>query len=245
MLFWTTVMLIRIYFPSGLNENMQVCTDEKQCNYLFNVLRMKIGDFLSVFDGKSGEYEAKIVEITKKKCVLNIGKKVREFRPSPDIWLLFAPLKKDCTDMVIQKATELGVRKIIPIITQRTNSEKVRLERFKAQSIEAAEQCRRTDVPEISAPQKLENVLENWPNDRTLFFLNERGSGTNILHKMHEFSGPAAILIGPEGGFDEDEIKKVLENQKVCDIFLGNRILRAETAVIAALSCWQAINGDW
>ena len=238
-------MLVRMYLPFILSENAQVCTDEKQSNYLVNVLRMKVGDKFNVFDNQSGEYEAKIVETSKKKCVLNVGKKLQNFKLSPDIWLLFAPLKKDCTDMVIQKATELGVRKIIPVITSRTNSEKVRVDRFTAQSIEAAEQCRRIDIPEISAPQKLYDILANWPNNRTLFFLNERGSGENILQKMHEFSGPAAILIGPEGGFDEDEIKKVLENQKVCDIFLNNRILRAETAVIASLACWQAVNGDW
>ena len=145
----------------------------------------------------------------------------------------------------VQKATELGVSKIIPVITKRTNAEKVRTERFVAQSIEASEQCRRTDVPQISEPKKLEDVLRSWPDDRTLFFLNESGSGENILQKMQSHKGKAAILIGPEGGFDEDEIKKVLENSKTCDIYLNNRILRAETAVIAALSCWQAVNGDW
>lgn len=238
-------MLVRIFCPSRIEENARICPDEKQCNYLFNVLRMKIGDKLNVFDGQSGEYEAKIIEIGKKKCLLEIVKKVKEFAPSPDIWLLFAPLKKDNTDMVIQKATELGVRKIIPVITKYTNAEKIRTDRFSAQSIEASEQCRRTDVPEISAPQTLEKVLENWPEDRVLFFLNERGSGENILQKMQKNSGKAGILIGPEGGFCEDEIKKVLENSKVCDIFLGERILRAETAAVAALSCWQAVNGDW
>ena len=238
-------MLVRMYFPVSLSENAQLCTDEKQSNYLANVLRMKIGDKINVFDGKTGEYESEIVEIAKKKCILSVVKKIKEIKLSSDVWLLFSPLKKDCTDMVIQKATELGVSKILPIITQRTNSEKVRIERFKAQSIEAAEQCRRTDIPEICKPQKLGDVLQNWPNDRTLFFLNENGSGKNILQKMQEFSDKAAILIGPEGGFTEDEMKKVLENQKVCDIFLGDRILRAETAAIAALSCWQAINGDW
>lgn len=238
-------MLVRMHIPFLLSDDSKVSVNEKQSNYLINVLRMKKGDFLQIFDGKSGEYAAEIAEAEKKKCVLNVHKKVQNFQLSPDIWLLFAPLKKDCTDMIIQKATELGARKIMPIITRRTNSEKVRIERFTAQSIEAAEQCRRTDIPEICAPQKLEDVLQNWPDDRTLFFLNERGNGENILHKMQANPGKAAILIGPEGGFNEDEIKKVLENQKVCDIFLGKRILRAETAAIAALSCWQAVNGDW
>lgn len=238
-------MLVRIFIKDLLSEGKEIALDEKQSNYVANVLRMKEQDRLNVFDGQSGEYEAQIVKISKKNSLLKIETKVREFSPCPDIWLLFAPLKKDNTDMVIQKATELGVGKIIPVITKRTNAEKVRTERFAAQSIEASEQCRRTDVPQISEPKKLEDVLRSWPDDRTLFFLNESGSGENILQKMQSHKGKAAILIGPEGGFDEDEIKKVLENSKTCDIYLNNRILRAETAVIAALSCWQAVNGDW
>lgn len=238
-------MLVRIYTNKLLSENTLICLEDKQHNYISNVLRMKIGDVLNVFDGQTGEYTAEITEINKKKCFLRIEQKIKELSLSPDIWLLFSPLKKDNTDIIIQKATELGVRKIIPIITRYTNSEKIRLERFAAQSIEASEQCRRTDIVEISPPQKFENVLKEWPDDRTLFFLNERGSGENIIKKMQTHTGKAAVLIGPEGGFCEDEIKKVLENPKVCDISLGKRILRAETAVISALSCWQAVNGDW
>ncbi len=245
MFFAASNMIVRMFFNIDLCNQKLIRADEKQCNYLFNVLRLKVGDVIYVFNGKSGEYEAEISELSRKKGLLKIGRKIKDFKPSPDVWLLFAPLKKDNTDMVIQKATELGVRKIIPVITARTNSEKVRTERFIAQSIEASEQCRRLDVPEIAAPELIENLLKNWPDDRTLFFLNESGSGSNILQKMRSNSGKAAILIGPEGGFNEDEIKKVLENQKVCDIYLGERILRAETAAIAALSCWQAVNGDW
>ena len=239
------VMLVRIFIHSELTVGSMVVLTEKQCNYVANVLRMKKGESLNLFDGKSGEYKAEITDISKKQCVLKVVSKQGDFQPSPDLWLLFSPLKKDNTDLVIQKATELGVRKIIPVITMRTNAERVRTERFEAQSIEAAEQCRRTDVPEIESPKKLDDLLNGWPDDRTLFFLNERGSGASILEKMREHQGKAAVLIGPEGGFDEDEIKKVLKNPKSCDISLGRRILRAETAVIAALSCWQAVNGDW
>ncbi|MBR3501960.1 MAG: 16S rRNA (uracil(1498)-N(3))-methyltransferase [Alphaproteobacteria bacterium] len=238
-------MLIRIFIKTALTTGTNVVLDDKQRNYVANVLRLKEKAKLNLFDGQSGEYEAEIIEISKKNCLLKILSKVKDFTPSPDVWILFSPLKKDNTDMVIQKATELGARKIMPVITQRTNAEKVRLERFEAQCIEAAEQCRRTDIPEICPPQKLTDVLHAWPSDRALFFLNESGSGENIIEKMRAHPGKAAILIGPEGGFCEDEIKKVLENPKTCDIFLGNRILRAETAVISALSCWQAVNGDW
>ncbi len=238
-------MLVRIFVKSLISTSDNIILDEKQCNYVANVLRLKQGKEINVFDGKSGEYEAIITELSKKKCVLTVKQKIKDFEPSPDIWLLFSPLKKDNTDIIIQKATELGVSKIMPIITKYTNSEKIRLERFIAQSIEAAEQCRRTDIPEICTPQKLEDVLNSWQDDRTLFFLNESGSGKNIIATMLENKGKAAVLIGPEGGFCADEIKKVLENNKTRDIFLGNRVLRAETAAIAALSCWQSVNGDW
>ena len=170
--------------------------------------------------------------------------KVCEMQKSPDIWLLFAPLKKDKTDIVVQKATELGVRKIIPVQTAYTNAEKVRTERFELQAAEAAEQCRRLDIPDISAALSLDKALENWDNERTLFFLDERGLGKKVRETMLN-SPKAAVLVGPEGGFSLAEAEKLRKLPFVKSISLGSRILRAETAVIAALSCWQSINGDW
>ena len=238
-------MIIRLFCLENIKENQQLLLDEKQSNYLCNVLRLSNDDRINVFDGKNGEFIAKIINANKKKCLLYVMNKEKDFEPSPDIWLLFAPLKKDCTDIVIQKSTELGVSKIIPVITEYTNSDKIRKDRFISQSIEASEQCRRLDVPDIDNAQLLFDVLDKWDAKRVLFFLNEKGNGNDVISVLNNNLGKAAILIGPEGGFSDVEVKKIKEYPFVRDIFLGKRILRAETAAIAALSCWQALNGDW
>lgn len=238
-------MLVRLYIKSGLEKVGQVLRfEEKQSHYLANVLRMRIGDVLYVFDGKSGEYAAKITEINKHGVSAVLLEKTYEMQVSPDVWLLFAPLKKDKTDMVIQKATELGVTQIIPVQTTYTNAEKVRTERFEMQAIEAAEQCRRLDVPKIADCLSLNKILENWNPERTLFFLDERGGGQKIYEAMAN-SNKAAVLVGPEGGFSKEEAEKLRRLSFVKSVSLGKRILRAETAAIAALACWQAISGDW
>ena len=208
------------------------------------MLRLRVGDEFFVFDGSSGEYKAEITDLNKRAVTALLTEKVCEMQKSPDIWLLFAPLKKDKTDIVVQKATELGVRKIIPVQTAYTNAEKVRTERFELQAAEAAEQCRRLDIPDISAALSLDKALENWDNERTLFFLDERGLGKKVRETMLN-SPKAAVLVGPEGGFSLAEAEKLRKLPFVKSISLGSRILRAETAVIAALSCWQSINGDW
>lgn len=238
-------MLVRLYIKDKLEKKRQIiCLDEKQSHYLVNVLRLRVGDEFFVFDGSSGEYKAEITDLNKRAVTALLTEKVCEMQKSPDIWLLFAPLKKDKTDIVIQKATELGVRKIIPVQTAYTNAEKVRTERFELQAAEAAEQCRRLDIPDISAALSLDKALENWDNERTLFFLDERGLGKKVRETMLN-SPKAAILVGPEGGFSLAEAEKLRKLPFVKSISLGSRILRAETAVIAALSCWQSINGDW
>lgn len=242
--FWPK-MIVRLYYREKLEKAGQsVELDEKQSHYLSNVLRMGVGDTFLMFDGQSGEYEAKITEVKKKSVTAELLQKTREIGNLPDIWLLFAPLKKDKTDMVIQKATELGVSRIIPVQTAYTNSEKVRLERLKLQAIEAAEQCRRVEIPQIEQAAVLDKVLEKWDKQRILFFLDEKGAGKNIAEVMKN-SPKAAIIVGPEGGFSQDEAKKLRAFSFVKTISLGQRILRAETAAIASLSCWQAINGDW
>lgn len=238
-------MLVRLYIKDKLEKKWQIiCLDEKQSHYLVNVLRLRVGDEFFVFDGSSGEYKAEITDLNKRAVTALLTEKVREMQKSPDIWLLFAPLKKDKTDIVVQKATELGVRKIIPVQTAYTNAEKVRTERFELQAAEAAEQCRRLDIPDISAALSLDKALENWDNERTLFFLDERGLGKKVRETMLN-SPKAAVLVGPEGGFSLAEAEKLRKLPFVKSISLGSRILRAETAVIAALSCWQSINGDW
>lgn len=238
-------MLVRLYIKDKLEKKGQIIfLDEKQSHYLVNVLRLRVGDEFFVFDGSSGEYKAEITDLNKRAVTALLTEKVCEMQKSPDIWLLFAPLKKDKTDIVVQKATELGVRKIIPVQTAYTNAEKVRTERFELQAAEAAEQCRRLDIPDISAALSLDKALENWDNERTLFFLDERGLGKKVRETMLN-SPKAAVLVGPEGGFSLAEAEKLRKLPFVKSISLGSRILRAETAVIAALSCWQSINGDW
>lgn len=238
-------MLVRLYIKDKLEKKGQIiCLDKKQSHYLVNVLRLRVGDEFFVFDGSSGEYKAEITDLNKRAVTALLTEKVCEMQKSPDIWLLFAPLKKDKTDIVVQKATELGVRKIIPVQTAYTNAEKVRTERFELQAAEAAEQCRRLDIPDISAALSLDKALENWDNERTLFFLDERGLGKKVRETMLN-SPKAAVLVGPEGGFSLAEAEKLRKLPFVKSISLGSRILRAETAVIAALSCWQSINGDW
>lgn len=237
-------MIVRLFFNNRLEAGQIICLDEKQSHYLGNVLRLRTGDVFYVFDGQTGEYEAQITEFAKHGATAVIGSKTKEMSLSPDIWLLFAPLKKDKTDMVIQKATELGVRKIIPVRTAFTNAEKVRIERFTAQAVEAAEQCRRLDVPVIEDVQLLPELLKNWDVSRTLLFLDEKGRGRKIIDALSG-QNKAAVLIGPEGGFRSDEAQMLEELPFVKSVSLGQRILRAETAAVAALACWQAVNGDW
>ena len=175
-----------------------------------------------------------------------IADKIKPFYACPDIWLLFTPLKKDCTDFVIEKATELGCRRILPVITEHTNTINIKIDRYLAQSIEAAEQCRRTDIPEIAAPQALDTLLTNWDSQRTLFYMDETlNSPSYYTVLQNNPANKAAVLIGPEGGFSPRELATLHNASFARGATLGSRILRAETAALAALSCWQLISGDW
>ena len=236
---------IRIYFNQDLAQVSEVLPDEAQTHYLNNVLRVEDGEVIAGFDGKNGEYALLVKKSGKKKLSLLRQEKLRDFYLPPDLWLLFAPVKKDKTDFIIEKACELGVRKIIPTMTEHTISEKVRLERYQAQAIEACEQCRRLEIPEIAAPQTLNEILKLWPQNRTLYYMDETGNGINITTAFANSNPPAAILVGPEGGFSNDELKNLAQQKFTQGVSLGQRILRAETAVAAALSCWQAMCGDW
>lgn len=236
----------RLYSYEELVEQKEVLLSEEQTHYLKNVVRYEVGNTLSCFDNKNGEFLCQIIEINKKYTKLKVLNKIKDLEKCPNIWLLFAPLKKDKTDFVIEKATELGVSKIIPTITQYTNTSNIKTERYIAQSIEAAEQCRRTDLPEITPPQKLTDILSSWDNDRILYFMDETLESECFYKQLTASKqNKAAILIGPEGGFSEDELKKLRQSNFAKGATLGPRILRAETAVAAALSCWQMIAGDW
>ncbi len=236
---------IRIYIDADLVVGNVVECDEKQSHYLINVMRLKQGDEVFVFNGRDGEFCSQVKTIQKKKCELLVVSRFCEYRKSPDIWLLFAPLKKNNMDFVVEKATELGVQKIIPIISEYTSNLHPNVERMKTQVIEACEQCRRQDVPVVENCIDLKKLLSNWDKNRKLIYLDETLQSEVAKVQMERCLEPVAILVGPEGGFSEKELENLRKLDYTYGVSLGNRILRAETAAIAALSCWQALAGDW
>ncbi len=193
-----------------------------------------------MFDDRSGEWLAEIAEINKKRAILIAREKLREREAVPDLWLLFAPIKRGRIDWLIEKATELGVARLVPVLTQRTVVDRLNLERLRAHAIEAAEQCERTALPALEEAQKLPKLLSSWPADRTLYFADEGGGEPFV-----PAPGPAAILIGPEGGFTDEERAAIRALPQAKPVSLGPRILRADTAAIAAISLWMAAAGDW
>lgn len=236
---------IRIFINTPLAPEYEVACTEEQRHYLINVMRQQSGDEIYVFNGYDGEFSAKILIADKKKCILKIGALFQPFAKAPDIWVLFSLLKKDNTDLLIGKCVELGAARIIPVLSAYTSNNNVRLQRLKTIAIEAAEQSRRQDVPVIDEETELMQLLQNWPTERKLIFLDESGQGKEISQVMPECTAPAALLIGPEGGFSQKELEFLRNLPYTCGISLGKRILRAETAAIAALACWQAFCGDW
>lgn len=236
----------RLYIAEELIPQKQIILSAEQTHYLKNVVKYTAKDTLNCFDNKNGEFSCQIVEDSKKSLKIVVLQKIKDYIECPDIWLLFAPLKKDNTDFVIEKATELGVRCIIPTITQYTNTTHIKLERYTAQSIEAAEQCRRTDLPQIIPPQSLKDILKDWPKDRLLYFMDETLQSQPFLSLIkNNKNDKVAILIGPEGGFSTEELNLLRKTPNAHGATLGPRILRAETAAISALSCWQMLSGDW
>ena len=204
-------------------------------------MRLRDGAEVLLFDGHSGEWLARIAEVGKKRMTLTVERKTREAENIPDVWLAFAPVKRAQTDWLVEKATELGVARLIPVMTQRTVAERVKLERLEAISIEAAEQCGRTRLPDIAEPVQLRRFVEEIDPERHLYFADEAG-GDPLASTVQE--GPAAILIGPEGGFDDEE-RGLVRGSGASAISLGPRILRAETAALASLSAYMALAGDW
>ncbi len=236
---------IRLYVEADLSATAEVLLNDKQVHYLTNVMKLNSEDEVLAFNNRQGEFLCALQNKSKKTFYLKVLSQTRAYEQCPNIWLLFAPVKKDQTDFIIQKATELGVAKIMPIITTYTISDKVKTERFIAQSIEAAEQCRRVDLPEISEAQSLEKVLNSWNKERILYFMDETRQAKPANKVFAAKSPKVAILVGPEGGFSEEELKLLRSLPFAQGATLGKRILRAETAVAAALSVWQALAGDW
>jgi len=207
-------------------------------------MRRNIGDHIKCFDDQSGEYLAEISTIDKRKCTITIREKLREKEFVPDLWLCAAPIKRDRWYMMAEKACELGIAALIPIQTQRTIIDKIKDDKLRHHVIEAAEQCERNALPKIFPLQKLTNFLDQFPNDRTLFFCDERG-GDDFIQSIANKEQPAALLIGPEGGFTDTENTLIREHPSTKAISLGPRILRAETAAITAISIWMSQVGDW
>ena len=237
---WPPRSLPRLFVRKPLEQWAQVELDGAPAHYLGNVLRLKEGAEVLLFDGISGEWLAKIVMTRKSRIVLQVQSKTREPETVPDVWLAFAPVKRAQTDWLVEKATELGVAKLIPVMTHRTVAERVKLDRLQAISIEAAEQCGRTVLPEIGKPISLKQLLED--SGRQLYFADEAG-GAPV--KSAFVSGPATILTGPEGGFTSEERTAIRAAPNATTISLGPRILRAETAALAALTAYMALAGDW
>jgi 16S rRNA (uracil1498-N3)-methyltransferase len=238
---WPPKSLPRLFVRQALREGTTFALDASQANYLGNVLRLGAGDELLVFDGLSGEWLARIADMSKKKMVLAIVRHMREPESIPDVWVAFAPVKRTQTDWLVEKATELGAARLAPVMTQRTVAERVRLDRLESIAIEAAEQCGRTRVPEIAAPMPLKRFIEDLDPARHFYFADESG-GDPARCAFRE--GPAVILIGPEGGFTEEE-RLFVRRSGATAVSLGPRILRAETAGLAALAIYMATVGDW
>ena len=235
---------VRLYVDQPLGEGQMVPLSREQAHYLFGVMRLQVGAVLSLFNGRDGEWDGEVIEAGKRGGVLTCRAQTRTLQLPPDLWLLFAPIKKARTDFIVEKATEMGAARIVPVVTDFTNSERVRVDRLQAHAVEAAEQCGGTFVPEVAEPLKLERVLADWPEERHLMFCDEALVGAGqVLGAAGK--GPWAILIGPEGGFSDAERAKLRGLPFAHAVSLGPRILRADTAAVAAMTIWQQALGDW
>lgn len=237
---------IRLYVASPLAAGASVALDRDQARYLFSVMRLGQGDDVLLFNGADGEWRARVAAAGKKDGVLEAVERTRPQTAPPDLWLLFAPIKKARTDFIAEKAAEMGVRRVMPVFTRHTNSDRVNAERLAAHCVEAAEQCGLVAVPEVDQPQTLAAALADWPADRRLMFSDETAAHGEAAEALRAAGGDKwAVLIGPEGGFSADEVSQLRNLPFATPVSLGPRILRADTAAVAALTIWQATLGDW
>ncbi len=236
----------RLFVDVSLRDGASVACSPEQVNYLINVLRMKAGASLLVFNGRDGEWQARIEQVSKRAVALVVEAQTRPQIDGPDIDYLFAPLKHARLDYMVQKATEMGVKRLRPVLTRRTIAERVNLERMRANAIEAAEQCGVLRVPEVAEPMKLAAVLDGWDLQRTLIFCDEGADAANPVAALGAIDrGPLGLLIGPEGGFADEEREAIRSRPFTRVMSLGPRILRADTAAVAALAVVNAVLGDW
>lgn len=238
---------IRLFVEASLAAGARVDLSPDQAHYAGRVMRLGPGDALALFNGRDGEWRGCVARLDRKGGEAVAEERLRSQTAGSDLWLLFAPLKKTATDFLVEKATELGVARLVPVFTRRTAAERINRERLRARAVEAAEQCERLDVPEVVAAATLDRLLAEWPAGRRLFVADEQGGGTPAAEAFA--SGPQdapahAFLIGPEGGFERSELDALGRLPFVSRVTLGPRILRAETAALAMLACWQAIAGD-
>lgn len=241
---WPPKSAPRLFVAETLASGASVRIEGNPAHYLTRVMRVAPGDIVILCDDVTGEWAARVVDAGKRDVVLEVADRLRAREAVPDLWLCPALLKKDRFDLILEKATELGVARIQPLITRRCVADKLNLERACAITTEAAEQCARTALPELAEPVKLDALLANWPQTRALFFADENG-GEPASAAFAAHQGPAAILTGPEGGFDEAERAAIRAHPAARAITLGPRILRGETAAIAALALWMGTAGDW
>ena len=236
----------RVFVDAPLTAGAAVACSDEQAHYLRSVLRMAAGAELLVFNGRDGEWRAELRAEGKRGAMLNIRRMERAQETGPDLWYLFAPVKRARLDYMVQKAVELGVGRLQPVITQHTNAERFNIDRARANVIEAAEQCGVLRVPEVAEPVRLAAMLTDWPGERALIFCDEGAPVTNPIAALAKIPrGPIAVLIGPEGGFSAAERRFIGAKPFAQPISLGPRIMRADTAAVAALAVVQAALGDW
>lgn len=236
---------IRLYVEQPLGQGQSVPLTRDQAHYLFGVMRLPVGGAVALFNGKDGEWLAEVAESGKRGGALTCVRQTKPLQLPPDLWFLFAPIKKARTDFIVEKAAEMGAARILPVQTEFTNADRIRQDRLQAHAIEAAEQCGGTYVPEVADLQRLDRVLKTWPEGRQLMFCNEAEVGSALRLAANEKGRPWAILIGPEGGFSNAERARLSALPYAHVVSLGPRILRADTAAVAALTMWQQALGDW
>ncbi|MEO0591141.1 MAG: 16S rRNA (uracil(1498)-N(3))-methyltransferase [Pseudomonadota bacterium] len=241
---WPPKSAPRLFVADTIALGLSVTVDGSQAHYLSKVMRVSEGDGVILCDDATGEWATRVVEADKRRVTLEPVDRLRPREDVPDLWLCPALLKKDRFDLVLEKATELGAERIQPLITRRCVADKLNSARARTLTIEAAEQCARTALPELAEPVKLDAMLRDWPDTRALFFADEEG-GKPAASAFRATSGPVGLLIGPEGGFDAAERAAIRAHPAATPISLGPRILRGETAAIAALCVWMATSGDW
>ena len=238
-------MIPRLFVTAALGPDQRVALDSDRTHYIKNVMRRQLGDEVGLFNGRDGEWLGRIDTYGKSSAGIALESQRRPQLASPDVWLAFAPIKRARIDFIAEKATELGTSVLWPVMTRRAEPSRVNTERLANIAIEAAEQTERLDIPEVREPVQLEKMLAAWPAERTLFVCAEAGQALPIAEACAQHKGkPAGFLIGPEGGFAAVELDALRKLPFVVAIGLGPRLLRAETAAIAALACWQALAGD-